>query len=144
MADEELNGATKDDFVTGIPQEQDTMEDLWKAFLQDKYLAVRQPAIDANDFELEPALILMVQQDQFTGYPTEDPKEHLVQYLRIANKVKLNGVTQEVIKLQLFPLSLRAIAAIWFDSLPYGSVNTWEELLEAYFSRFLSPFLIYK
>ena len=47
----------------------------------------------------------------------------------------------EVIKLQLFPFSLRDIAATWFDSLPYGSVNTWEELMEAYFSRFLSPSL---
>ena len=54
----------------------------------------------------------------------------------MANTVKLNGVRPEVIKLQLFPFSLRDIAASWFDSLPYGSVNTWEELMEAYLSRF--------
>ena len=47
----------------------------------------------------------------------------------------------EVIKLQLFPFSLRDIAATWFDSLPNGSVNTWEELMEAYFSRFFPPSL---
>ena len=105
---------------------------------------MRQPAIDANDFEPEPALITMVQHNQFTGHSTEDPNEHLVQYLRIANTVKLNGVRQEVIKLQLFPFSLRDIAAIWFDSLPYGSLNTWEELMKAYFSRFLPPFLLSK
>ena len=144
MTDEKLNGAVNHDFAAEVPQEQDTMEDLWKSFIQDKYLAVRQPAIDANDFELEPTLITMVQQNQFTGYSTEDPNAHLVQYLRIANTVKLNGVRQEVIKLQLFPFSLRDIAEIWFDSLPYGSVNTWEELMKAYFSRFLPPFLISK
>ena len=92
MTDEKLNGAVNHDFAAEVPQEQDTMEDLWKSLIQDKYLAVRQPAIDANDFELEPALITMVQQNQFTGYSTEDPNEHLVQYLRIANTVKLNGV----------------------------------------------------
>ena len=27
------------------------------------------------------------------------------------------------------------MAATWFDSLPVGSVNTWEELVEAYMSR---------
>ena len=54
----------------------------------------------------------------------------------MANTVKLNGVTSEVIKLQLFPFSLRDVAATWFDSLPVGSVNTWEELVEAYMSRF--------
>ena len=42
----------------------------------------------------------------------------------------------EVIKLQLFPFSLSDMDATWFDSLPYGSVNTWAELMEAYFSKF--------
>ena len=117
------------------------MEDLWKSFIQDKYLAVRQPAIDANDFKLKPALITTVQQNQFTCHPTDDPNEHFRQFLRIANTVKLNGVRPEVIKLQLFPFSLRDTAATWFDSLPYGSVNTWEELMEAYVSRFFPPSL---
>ena len=102
---------------------------------------MRQPAIDANNFELKPALITMVQQNQFTSHPTEDPNEHLGRFLRMANTVKLNGVRPEVIKLQLFPFPLRDIAATWFDSLPYGSVNTWEELMEAYLSRFFPPSL---
>ena len=66
----------------------------------------------------------MVQQNQFTGHPTEDPNEHMGRFLMMANTVKLNGVTPEVIKLQLFPFSLRDIAATWFESLPNGSVNT--------------------
>ena len=52
------------------------------------------------------------------------------------NTVKLNGVRLDVIKLQLFPFSLRDVAATWFDSLPVGSVNTWEELVEAFMSKF--------
>ena len=44
-------------------------------------------------------------------------------------------------KLQLFPFSLRDMATTWFDSLPYESVNTWGELMEAYFSRFFPPSL---
>ena len=59
----------------------------------------------------------------------------------MANTVKLNGVRPDVIKLQLFPLSLRDVAATWFDSLLVGSMNTWEELLEAFMSRFFSPTL---
>ena len=114
------------------------MEDFWRPVIQDEYSAVRQPAIDANNFELKPALITMVQQNQFTGHPSEDPNEHLGRFLRMANTVKLNGVRPKVIKLQLFPFSLRDIVASWFDSLPYGSVNTWEELMEAYLGRFFS------
>ena len=62
-------------------------------------------------------------------------------FLRMANIVKLNGVRPEVIKLQLSPFSLRDIAATWLESLPYGSVNTWEELVEAYLGRFFPPSL---
>ena len=141
MADERLTGAVKQEFAAEVPQERDTMEDFWRPLIQDEYSAVRQPAIDANNFELKPALITMVQQNQFTGHPSEDPNEHLGRFLRMANTVKLNGVRPEVIKLQLFPFSLRDIAASWFDSLPYGSVNTWEELMEAYLSRFFPPSL---
>ena len=57
-------------------------------------------------------------------------------FLRMANTLKLNGVRLEVIKLQLFPFSLRDVAATWFESLSYGSVNNGEELVEAYMSRF--------
>ena len=105
------------------------------------YSAVRQPPIEVNNFELEPALITMVQQHQFTGHPSDDPNEHLGRLMRMANTVKLNGVRPNVIKLQLFPFSLRDVAATWFDSLLVGSVNTWEELEEAYMSRFFPPAL---
>ena len=141
MTDEGLNSAANQEVATEVPQGQDTMEDLWKSFIQDKYLAVRQPAIDANDFELDPALIAMVQQNQFTGHSTENPNEHLGRFLRIANSIKLNGVRPEIIQLQLFPFSLRDMAATWFNSLPYESVNTWEELMGAYFSKFFPPSL---
>ena len=61
-------------------------------------------------------------------------------FLRMENTVKLNGVRPKVIKLQLklqlFPFSLRDVATTWFESLPYGSMNNWEELVEAYISIF--------
>ena len=38
------------------------MEDFWRPVIRDEYSTVRQPAIDANNFELKPALIVMVQQ----------------------------------------------------------------------------------
>ena len=64
--------------------------------------------------------------------------------MRMANTVKLNGVRPEVTKLQLFPFSLRDVIATWFDSLPVGSVNGWEELVEAYMSRFFPLVLTYE
>ena len=50
------------------------------------------------------------------------------------NMVKMNGVRPNVIKLLLFPFSLRDVEITWFDLLPVRSVYTWEELVEAYMS----------
>ena len=141
MSDERMAQTEEHEITTERAPRPDTMEDFWRPVIPKEYLAVRQPAIEANNFELKPTLITMVQQHQFTGHPTEDPNEHLGRFLKMENIVKLNGVRPEVIRLQLFPFSLRDIAAIWFDSLPYGSMNTWEELVEAYLGRFFPPSL---
>ena len=136
MANERIDQTVEQETTTERPPIQDTMEDFWRPVIQAEYSTVRQPAVEANNFELKPALITMVQQNQFTGHPTEDPNEHLGRFLRMANTVKLNGVRPKVIKLYLFPFSLRDIAATWYESLPYGSVDTWEELVEAFLGRF--------
>ena len=49
-----------------------------------------------------------------------------------------------MIKLHLFPFSLRDIEATWYELLPYYSVDTWEELVEAYLGRFFPPSLTSK
>ena len=67
--------------------------------IQDEYSAMRQLAIEANNFELKPALITMVQQHQFIGHPSEDPNKHMGRFMRMENTFKLNEVRPEVIKL---------------------------------------------
>ena len=81
------------------PQRQRTMEDFWTPIIRDEYSTVRQPTIEANNFKINPTLITMVQQHQFTRHPSKDPNEHLGRFLRMANTVKLNRVNPNVIKL---------------------------------------------
>ena len=81
----------------------------------------------------------MVQQHQFIDHPSEDANEHMGRLMRMADTFKLNGVILEVIRLQLFPFSLRDVAATWFESMPIRSMTNWEELVEAYMSRFFPP-----
>ena len=50
MADERLIGAVNQEFAAEVPRERDTMEDFWRPVIQDEYSAVRQLAIDANNF----------------------------------------------------------------------------------------------
>ena len=134
-----LDGVANQEGAAKVLKEQDTMEDLWNSFIHNKYSAIKPPAVNANDFELKPSLITMVQHNQFTGHPTENPSQHLGRFLRIENSIKLSEVKPEVIQLQLFPFSLRDMAITWFNSLPQESVNTWEELMRAYFNKFLFP-----
>ena len=73
-------------------QRPNNIEDFWRPIIQEEYFAVRQPAIKANNFELKPSMITMVQQHQFTGLPSEDLNEHMGRFMRMTNTVKLNGV----------------------------------------------------
>ena len=136
---EKLQVIPKEEEEVERPQRPNIMEEFWRPIIQEEYSSMRQPPIEAINFELKPALITMVQQHQFTGHLSEDPNEHLGRFTRMENTIKLNGVRPDVIKLQLFPFSLRDVAATWFDSLIVGSMNTWEELVEAYMSSFFPP-----
>ena len=120
------------------------MEDLWRPVIREDYFAVGAPIVDANNFELKPTLNTMVQQNQFIRHPYEDPNVHMGRFLRMVDTIKMNGVRSDVIKFQLFPFSLRDTSVTWFKSLPYGSVNTWEKILEAYMERLFPPALTFE
>ena len=64
------------------------MEEFWRLIIQEEYSAMRQPLIEANNFELKPALITTVQKHQFIGHHSKDPNEHLGRFMRMANTVK--------------------------------------------------------
>ena len=51
---EEQRTAARRPPITGI------MEDFWRPIIQEEYSAIRQPTMDANNFELKLALITMV------------------------------------------------------------------------------------
>lgn len=59
--------------------------------------SIASPAIDRNDFELKPSLLQAVQQNQFSGNPTDDPNLYLPVFVQYADTVKVNGVNPEAI-----------------------------------------------
>ena len=64
---------------------------------------ITKPTVEANSFILHPSLIQMVQSSSFAGLATEDPHDHISNFMDIAGTLKINGVTDEVIRLKLFP-----------------------------------------
>jgi hypothetical protein len=87
-----------------------------------------------GSFELKPALINMVQQSLFCGKASEDANAHLHQFLEICSTITIRGVTQDVVRLRLFPFSLLGKAKQWFYS-NKEAVSTWEIRSNAYLTR---------
>ncbi|XP_020266822.1 uncharacterized protein LOC109842344 [Asparagus officinalis] len=101
--------------------------------------SITRPNVEANNFELKPSLLSMVQQNQFGGGATEDPNLHLSIFLEYCDTLKLNGVTNDAIRLRLFPFSLRDKARAWLHSLPAGSITTWDQLSRAFLAKYFPP-----
>jgi len=89
--------------------------------------------VEGNNFEIKPALIYLMQQNQFFGSPTEDPNLHVSNFLRLSGTLKANQV---VIRLHLFPLFLRDRASVWFHSFQIGFITSWDQMRQAFLSRF--------
>jgi hypothetical protein len=67
-----------------------------------------------GNFELEPALINKVQTNPFSGKPNEDANAHLQHFLEVCRTFTIRGVTDDAIRLHLFPFSLLGKVKQWF------------------------------
>jgi len=101
----------------GVGKQRWTFRDIVTPWIQGIASSIAHPNIEANNFELNPALISMVQQSQFGGTPFGDPKLHLLVFLEVCDTLKLNGVPTNAIRLRLFLFSLRDKARAWLHSL---------------------------
>ncbi|GJR36754.1 zinc finger, CCHC-type containing protein [Tanacetum coccineum] len=72
----------------------------------------------------------------FHGLMSEDPIQHLKDFLKILDSIDLNGATRNTTHLRLFFFTLRDQAINWLDRLPAGSISTWDDLT----TRFLAQF----
>ncbi|GJV11734.1 zinc finger, CCHC-type containing protein [Tanacetum coccineum] len=65
---------------------------------------------------------------------SEDPIQHLKDFLKIVDSIDLNGATRNTTRLRIFYFSLRDQAINWLDRLPARSISTWDDLT----TRFLA------
>ena len=61
-------------------QNQRTMKDYFKPAVMGDYSGIQRLPLNANNFELNLALIHMVQNNQYGGLPSEDPNTHLATF----------------------------------------------------------------
>ena len=101
--------------------------------------AIRRPPIQANNFELKSVTLQMLQNILFHGLPNENPNMHLTNFLEVCDTIKYNGVTEEAIRLRLFPLSLGDKAKHWLTSQPPDSITSWNDLVQKFLTKFFPP-----
>ncbi|GJZ87464.1 hypothetical protein Tco_0659074 [Tanacetum coccineum] len=83
----------------------------------------------ANVSPLRSDTIRLVQNGcAFYKLMSEDPIQHLKDFLKIVDSIDLNGATRNTTRLSLFCFTLRDQAINWFDRLPTGSISTWDDL----------------
>jgi hypothetical protein len=70
--------------------------------------------VGEEGYELKPALINMVQANQFCGKAHEDASAHLQHLLEICSTFIIKGVERDAILLRLFPFSLLGRSKQWF------------------------------
>ncbi|GKD24563.1 hypothetical protein Tco_1230777 [Tanacetum coccineum] len=75
----------------------------------------------------------------FHGLRSEDPNQHLKNFLKLMDSLELNGENKERTCLRLFQFSLRDQASNWLECLPSGSITTWEDLTTRSLAQLFLP-----
>ena len=88
-----------------------------------------------ENFEIKTGLITMVQASPFYGKANEDASVHLQQFLELCITFVIKGVSQDAIRLHLFPFSLLGRAKQWFYA-NKTAMDTWDKCAKAFLAKF--------
>ncbi|GKE12978.1 zinc finger, CCHC-type containing protein [Tanacetum coccineum] len=72
----------------------------------------------------------------FHGLRSEDPNQHLKDFLKLVDSLDVDFANRERTRLHLFQCSLRDQARNWIEHLPSGSISTWEDLTTHFLAQF--------
>ena len=123
-----------------MAEQQRTLSDYARPSLIGTKLSIMRPIVGINNFEIKPNVIQMVQQIiQFDGVQDEDPNIHIKSILAICDTFKINGTTDDFIRLRLFLFSLRNKAKQWLPSLPWRSITIWDQMVQKFLAKYFPP-----
>ncbi|GJS30800.1 reverse transcriptase domain-containing protein [Tanacetum coccineum] len=98
--------------------------------------AIVVPAVLADEFELKTELLDFVSNNPFFGLENDDPHSHIRRFYQITRTLRLNQVPDDVVKLILFPFSLKGAAETWLENEPPNSITSWDDLVSKFLNRF--------
>ena len=71
-------------------------------------------------------------------YPCEDPLDHLDEFEQVCSLLRINGISEDALKLCLFPFPLGDKAHIWEKHLPHDQITTSAECKRVFLAKFFS------
>ncbi|GJR66317.1 reverse transcriptase domain-containing protein [Tanacetum coccineum] len=149
---EEINMAANKNGDDGLPPaggglpvpDLRTMEELCQPTLNGRGGPIAPIAIQATNFGLKNDMIQQVQNScPFRG-PGDDANKHLDKFLHVTQSMKVNGVSDDALRLYLFPYSLQHRAAKWFDRLPRNSITTFDQMAKIFLGKYFPPSMVTK
>ncbi|GJQ95613.1 reverse transcriptase domain-containing protein [Tanacetum coccineum] len=98
--------------------------------------AIVVPVVLANKFKLKTELLDFVSNNSFFGLENDNPHSHIRRFYQITQTLRLNQVPDDVVKLILFPFSLKGATETWLENEPPNSITSWDDLVSKFLNRF--------
>ncbi|XP_052297471.1 uncharacterized protein LOC127902467 isoform X2 [Citrus sinensis] len=92
---------------------------------------------EASRFNFKPGIIQLL--PTFHGLESENPYLHLRDFEEVCNTYTDQNCSMNIIRLKLFPFSLKDKAKTWLQNLRSGSVRTWNNMQEQFLKKFFPP-----
>nr|GEV01191.1 reverse transcriptase domain-containing protein [Tanacetum cinerariifolium] len=122
-----------------------TIEELCQPTLNGQGGPIAPIAIQATNFGLKNDMIQQVQNScQFHRLSGNDANKHLDKFLHVTQSIKVNGVTDDALRLYLFLHSLTHHAIAWFGRFPRNSINTFEQMAKMFLGKYFPPSMVTK
>nr|GEV05705.1 reverse transcriptase domain-containing protein [Tanacetum cinerariifolium] len=122
-----------------------TMKELCQPSLNGRGGPIAPIAIQATNFGLKNDMIQQVYNScQFHGLPDDDANKHLDKFLHVTQSIKVNGVTDDALRLYLFSHSLTHHATAWFDRFLRNYINTFEQMAKMFLGKYFPPSMVTK
>src|SRR3954465_2611440 len=88
------------------------------------------------DFSVDLSLISTVESDPFYGRENDDAIAHLTKLAELGNLFTIDEKIRNFYVAKLFPFSLKEDAKSWYDALPYGSIESPQDLVQFFVDRY--------
>ncbi|GJV81217.1 reverse transcriptase domain-containing protein [Tanacetum coccineum] len=93
----------------------------------------------SDNFRIKGTHMQMIQDNQFDGRIRSDPHRYIADFLEISSLFQYGKNQEEAVMLRTFPFSLSGESKTWLNELNERTITSWNEMREAFISRYFSP-----